>query len=123
MTTPRFLMLLFVTMLCPCLAQAQTDMDGRWKMTLTPPGQPTMTMDMHAETVSDTLHLTLLANDTLTLTDVALDEKQLLFKIPSGHGIVNCTLYKKDADTFTGICAGPMGEGAAKLERAVEKEE
>lgn len=123
MTYSHFLFLLLVALLFPSIAQAQTPpMDGLWKMTLTPPEQNTMTMDVYAETVSDTLHLALLAgDDMLTLTDVALDDKQLQFKIPSGHGIVNCTLHKKDADTFTGICAGPMGEGATKLERVVEE--
>lgn len=122
MTPSRLLLLLLLSALCPCLAQAQTDMDGLWQITLTPPNQPTMTMDVHAETVNDSLHLALLVEeDTLTLTDVALDEKQLRFKIPSGHGIVHCTLYKKDEDTFTGICAGGMGEGATTLKRIVEE--
>ncbi|HMB91086.1 MAG TPA: hypothetical protein VKP65_09590 [Rhodothermales bacterium] len=122
MTCLRFLTLLFVAALCSNLAQAQTAMDGLWQITLTPPDQPAMKMKVHAETVSDTLHLVLLMEeDTLVLTDVALSEKQLRFKIPSGHGVVHCTLHKKDADTFTGICAGAMGEGATTLKRVVEE--
>lgn len=123
MNYSRLMFLLLVVALRPCIAQVQTEMNGRWLMTLTPPGQNSMSLDVHAETVSDTLHLALVNHEgALPLTGAALTQNQLRFEIPSGHGLIQCTLHKKDPDTFTGICAGPMGEGATILKRAPKKE-
>lgn len=123
MTYRCVLLLLLFLVLAPCLAQAQMKMDGNWLITLTPPGQNPMTLYVQAETVSDTLHLSLLDDheDAVPLTGIVLEKKQLRFGIPSGHGRIQCTLHKKDEDAFTGICAGPMGEGATTLKRVVKE--
>lgn len=124
MASARFLFFLLVVALSPHLAHAQADMDGLWQLTLTPPDHPSTTMNMQAETISDSLHLAILGEEnTVALPGVALDEKQLQFNIPTGHGTIHCTLHKKDEDAFTGICTGGMGESATTLKRVVENKE
>lgn len=115
--TLAFCMLLSVTAFHT--THAQSELNGRWMMTLSPPGQHALTMPMRVETVSDSLHLALIDDTSqMPLPGVLYAAKQLRFEIPSGHGTIHCTLYKKNEDTFTGICTGPMGEGATTLKRA-----
>lgn len=123
MSSARFLLFLLIGALSPHLAHAQADMDGLWQLTLTPPEQPTISMNVQAETISDSLHLAILGEEnTVALPGVALNEKQLQFNIPTGHGTIHCMLHKKDEDAFTGICTGGMGESVTTLKRVVEKD-
>lgn len=100
-------------------ATAQTELAGAWVMTLTPPhGQP-MTLDVEASIAQDSLRLTMPTNegDPLMLEAVTFAERRLRFVVPSGHGRITCTLYQDEREDFSGICAGPMGEGATTLRR------
>lgn len=113
--------LLFAALLIfPLSAAAQADLAGAWVMALTPPGGQAMRMPVEAAVQKDSLRLTMPSHDGsagLSLEEVSMDDGTLRFVIPSGHGRIACTLYRDEKGEFSGICAGPMGEGATTLRR------
>ncbi len=113
-----YLVLLFMLAL-PLSAQAQASLEGGWMLTFMMEEGASRTMSLNAETVQDTLHLTMPWDDgDLAMETVSFNDNVLNFVLPTGHGSVTCTLYRiKGKEDFSGICRGPMGEIPTTMKR------
>jgi len=115
------LILLFL-LAVPLSVHAQADLTGPWTLAFMM-DDATRTMDVNAEVVQDTLHLTVSSDHgTRALEKVSFNDDVLQFDFPSGHGSVACILYKKDDDGFSGICEGPAGEIPTTMKRSEDSE-
>ncbi len=112
------LILLFL-LAVPLSVHAQADLEGGWTLSFLMDEGAAQTMDVNAEVVQDTLHLTISSDHgDRALERVSFNDEILQFDFPSGHGSVTCILYKKDDDGFSGICEGPMGEIPTTMKRS-----
>ncbi len=110
--------LLFMLAL-PLSAQAQKSLDGAWMLTFMMHEGAPQTMGLTAETVQDTLRLTVTSDHgDRALEEVSYQDNALKFVFPTGHGSVSCALFrKKGNEDFSGICEGAMGEIPTKMKR------
>ncbi len=98
------LILLFL-LAVPLSVHAQADLEGGWTLSFMMDDGAAQTMDVNAEVVQDTLHLTVSSDHgARALEKVSLNDDVLQFDFPSGHGSVTCILYNKADDGFSGIC-------------------
>ena len=105
-------LVLLLMLALPLTAQAQTSLEGAWMLTFMMQEGTSQSMPVDAEVVQDTLHLTSSsAHGEMVLEAVSFNDDVLTFVLPTGHGSVTCTLYRKEnKDDFSGICEGSMGE-------------
>jgi hypothetical protein len=95
---------------------------GTWTMELTPPGEDhAQSMPLHITVEADTLRMKV--DGGPPFLHAKLEEETLSFVIDSGHGEIECALYRQDADAFSGVCVGGMGESATTLRREQDDED
>ena len=113
-------LLLLVMLALPLSARAQTALDGAWTLTFMMHEDASQTLNVTAQTVQDTLNLTVESvHGNRALEAISFKDDVLTFVLPTGHGSVTCTLYrKKGKEDFTGICQGSMGEIPTTMKRS-----
>lgn len=95
---------------------------GTWTMELTPPGEDhAQSMPLQITVEADTLRMK--GDGGPPFLHAKLEEETLSFVIDSGHGEIECALYRQDADAFSGVCVGAMGESATTLRREQDDED
>ena len=104
------LVLLFLLAL-PLSVHAQNGLEGAWTLSFMMHEDAAQTLDVNAEVVQDTLHMTIQSDHgERTLKTASFGDEIVQFDLPTGHGSVTCLLYKKEDASFSGICEGPNGE-------------
>ena len=112
-------LLFLILCTAPLSTYAQASLEGAWALNMTmPEGHENMHLDVTAKSEQDSLRLhDITDRGSLSLENVAYEEEVLRFEIPTGHGTIQCTLYQEAEETFSGFCAGPMGESPTSLKR------
>ena len=115
----RLCFALLIMLALPLSAQAQTALDGAWTLSFLMQEGASQELPLDAETVQDTLRLTISSDHgTRAIEDVSFNDDVLKFLFDTGHGAVNCTLYRKEeSDDLSGICEGSMGEIPTTMKR------
>lgn len=93
---------------------------GTWTMELTPPGEQARALPVNLAVEADTLQM--VVEGGRPFRKATLEEETLSFIIPTGHGDIECALYRQDADAFSGVCVGGLGESPTTLRRKKEEE-
>ena len=111
------LVLLFLLTL-PLPVHAQAGLEGAWTLSFMMHEDAFWVLNVNAEVVQDTLHLTIQSDQNeQTIKATSFSDEIVQFAFPTGHGPVTCVLYKKEDDSFSGICQGNSGEIPATMKR------